>query len=571
MTFSLPAAHTAGVTGIKSSWFNDARSSLDALDNRTGLSVEEIGSVTSANIQTALDQVGTAGGGIVVIKTPGTYNLASQGTNPYNGSNGYCIDFQYDNTALILFPGVVLKLADGEQTDGGGAIDVVVFQDRTGLAILGYPGARITGNTAGQTGWTGGYAQITNGCLIYGYKSATSNHDILVSGLQLDDHFSNPVNVDNVSVGTPGTNIRFEHIKSFDCGEGPQIIRAERAHMEDVEFEDASNVAVGDGVELSHCTDFSLSKIRVLTNGAGAAIDLFGCRDGSLSDFVVDGWAGEFLTAGTGTRTADRIAVANGIVKNVTGPALWTPPDGDLVIRSVLFKDCPTSQVQITGAAGTGEVKHSDVIYDNCGEILVQGERLHTWNDVTVKNAPTGSNGINIQKSGTQIPEINWTNVVSTANDLRGLVVDGQGASFVPTGLMVGCDFSGNTNTGLLASTNGHDITAINSGSFTGLELKSSKPSEAKHQDFITCAEVIKADLGANIATLGGAHKNQIIRIQQPNAVTRTLLDKSDGSGDNFNLNGSSNQAINGTNRDSLTLQYDADLDEFIEIGRSIN
>src|SRR5688572_13334694 len=108
--------------------------------------------VNTQAIQRALSEAGAQGGGIVTLTTAGTFDLAVQGPNRYFHGNQFCLDVDADGVTLRLAPDVVLRLADGQQTDAAGPVDVVILTGARNVAVDG--GGTIRGNTAGQRGWS---------------------------------------------------------------------------------------------------------------------------------------------------------------------------------------------------------------------------------------------------------------------------------------------------------------------------------------------------------------------------------------------------------------------------------
>ena len=140
------------------------------------------GATNTRAIQSALDAAGTAGGGTAAVTRPGVYDLAAQGPSPYQQGHLHCLDLRHDGLTLRIGKGVTLRLADGQQADATGPVDVVVWRSRKDLRLTG--GGTIAGNTAGQRGWTKGYGQITNGMLLAGYGDRAR-----VDAQRGEDHF----------------------------------------------------------------------------------------------------------------------------------------------------------------------------------------------------------------------------------------------------------------------------------------------------------------------------------------------------------------------------------------------
>jgi hypothetical protein len=238
-----------------------------------GASSGATGDVNTVAIQSALNQVGAAGGGTVIISTPGTYLLNTQGIDPYdpNANKKYCVSFDYDNVSLEIGEGVILKLADNQQigslvNNSAGAVNMFTWRNITNLHIYGR--GRITGNTAGQTGWTGGYAQLTNGCIMFGHglSPLSRNSNVLIEDLTLDDHFSNPINLDY------GINIVYRNLNASDCGEGFQQTNSLNSVIEGCTYTDTTGNSGGDAFEQSDCVDCSISDCRAIATATGSTI-----------------------------------------------------------------------------------------------------------------------------------------------------------------------------------------------------------------------------------------------------------------------------------------------------------
>ncbi len=172
----------------------------------------------TTTIQAAIDDAQTAPYKTIVIPGKATpYLLTQVGANSQYAGHKYCLDLGTGNVSLIIEAGAILKLKDGQQVDGA-PVDMIIFEDANNIYIGG--GGEIQGNTAGQSGWTGGYQQITNGLIISGSVSVfgtRTNNNITIEGLRLNDHFSNPVNI------TGGTDVTLRDLSTYGVGEGFQV------------------------------------------------------------------------------------------------------------------------------------------------------------------------------------------------------------------------------------------------------------------------------------------------------------------------------------------------------------
>jgi hypothetical protein len=323
--------------------------------------------VNTKAIQAAIDAAGKAGGGTVALEQPGVYDLATQGPNPYQPGHRYCLDLRVNGLTFRIGPEVTLRLADGQQADDTGAVDVLVWRARRGLKITG--GGTISGNTAGQKQWSSGYSQITSGALVagYGVKDA-HNERIRIEGLVLLDHFSNAIYLD----GHPENHdrdIRIADVRARDTGEGPLVMNADDVTLSGNMYE---NTRVpdhpGDGFELWNVAGFRLLRTAVRGRLGGSAIDLYGARDGVVDGFTVEGGAeGVGIAENTALAVyAERLQVKNGSIM-LAGPGTGVFTKGARV-RHVTF-----SSVVVQGGSSQGTIGFQ-ISMDN-----VEGQASDDW------------------------------------------------------------------------------------------------------------------------------------------------------------------------------------------------
>jgi hypothetical protein len=266
-------------------------------------------------IQAALDAAAAAGGGIVALTQPGTYDIAAQGPNAYQPGHRYCLELRGDGITLSVGRDVLLRLADGQQSEDTGPVDVVVWRARRDVRITG--GGTISGNTDGQRLWAGRWAQITHGNLIAGYGAADAHNErIRIDDVALVDHFSNAIYLS----GDPRNrdrDIRITDVRAQDTGEGILVMNADDVTLSGNRYK---NVRVpdhpGDGLELWDVTRFRLLRSVVHGTLGGSAIDLYGARDGIVEGFAIEGVVeGLGIQENTALGTySERIEVKNGSV-----------------------------------------------------------------------------------------------------------------------------------------------------------------------------------------------------------------------------------------------------------------
>jgi hypothetical protein len=308
------------------------------------------GATNTRAIQAALDEVGSAGGGTAAITRPGVYDLAVQGPSPYHEGHRYCLDLRHDGLTLRIGRGVTLRLADGQQADATGAVDVVVWRSRKDLLITG--GGTITGNTAGQRGWTRGYAQASHGTLLAGYAEADSNNErITIEDVTLADHFSNPITIRGRPESRDGW-IKIARVRARDTGEGPLVMNADDVTLEDVTYENEKvEDHPGDGLELWNVTGFLITRATVRGMLGGSGIDLFGARYGKVDGFTIEGVReGIAITENFALRTyTDRVEIKNGTVRLArAGTGVFT--------KGVRVRDVTLTAVKVLGPSVPGAI-----------------------------------------------------------------------------------------------------------------------------------------------------------------------------------------------------------------------
>lgn len=325
----------------------------------------------SLAIQATLDQA--SAGGTVTITTPGTYLLTPQDNNPYFAGHLYCLVMAHDNVVLFVGAGVVLKLADNQQSEK--PVDIIVFQARTNLTFAGR--GEINGNSFNQPNWAGGYSQIDHGIIIsgYGVVAGAANTNITVKDLTLKNHFSNPINIDCNGSTRRNSNIRIERVHASDCGEGIQVISADDVWITDCTVDSPKHVAVGDGIEVSNTTRFQIRGCAVQNHRSASGFDIFASRDG-----VVDNWTSDDNDNGVavhsfgGLPDPANVTVSNGVVTNMRNAAEGGVCDG-VELNALTLTDVKVVNVRITGTpfgfgfqlgVPSGNKSVGPVVIENC-------------------------------------------------------------------------------------------------------------------------------------------------------------------------------------------------------------
>lgn len=522
------------------------------------------GAMNSAAIQQAIDAASAAGGGEVRIATPGIYDLEQQGPDPFRPWNRHCLQVR-SNVALRISRGVTLRLADNQQA--GVPVNMLVFGNATNVFIGG--GGRITGNTAGQTGWSGGYAQIGNGMIISGRDTApTGSRNIRIADLTLDDHFSNPVNID----GGAGRarNVTLERITTYATGEGPQVISSDDVVMRGINVSDPTDVAVGDGVELANVSRFVIDGVIVTENGAGSAIDIFGCRNGTISNVVVDGWHGgitvQSSSVSTLTPNSADITVTNASLRNIGLGAGGIEVAGagctGLLFSDIIVEGSASGGAQIAAGPdavpGPVTIRNSQFNNNNRG-ILVKSIRDLTLSGVTVNGNQL--DGIRLFAgsglvSDDQLSGVRLTDITARGNGGCGIRVAGSGGDV---------HYSGAITNVLVADNTACGIAIENVGTRKRFVVRDVWPEEQAGGDGSIVTGVKYLRPTSSLSTILGGTKGQQLYLLFDGNHTVTS-----GSGPG-RLRLAGGESWVATDGDVLVLSYDELADGWREVSRSEN
>ena len=284
-----------GTGRIRADWSSSAGTALVKPDGTTigisaaTLSVAASGDTTGATdtaaIQSAINTIGAAGGGTLLLTTPGTYYLSRAATytvGPPVFTHYYCVWLgDYNNLVIKLGAGVTVKLADNQFNRVGGYVtDMFAGRNNNNLRFegAGIGLSVLDGNARGQTAFPGVYTQSETGH-IFQSVNTVNVENLQFKDLTLYNSASNPL---NINFGTTNQNLtvsklkctRVEHVH---CGEGVQVVNVRDWSNTDCSSQGTSVVA------------------RIAANGgSGAAsgqptvyVDTMGVRTGLLPGFEV--------------------------------------------------------------------------------------------------------------------------------------------------------------------------------------------------------------------------------------------------------------------------------------------
>lgn len=522
----------------------------------------------SAAIQATLEQA--SAGGIVTITTPGTYLLTPQGDNPYDAGHKYCLLMAHDNVTLFVGAGVVLKLADNQQSIA--PIDIIVFQGRNNLTFDG--SGEITGNSFNQSGWSGGYSQIDHGIIISGYGSSTrANSNIKVRNLTLSRHFSNPINID-ARFGLRNSSIQITNVTSIDCGEGIQVIKADDVEISDCNVTSPTHVAVGDAIEVSDVAGFLITRNAVSNHWYGSGFDIYGSQDGTVENFTADdcvNGVNVHYSPSSSVTDPEDILVQNGTITNPRGASLAEGCDGleaiGAVLTNIVFRNVKIQGTQnaigIQTLTGVGSKTIGPVTIEDC-EVTGASYGIFAAvpiSGLTIRRGNYSHNSVDGIRllygpgmNAGDVKDLRIENLIAAENGRYGIFLDNQGFT-VPqiTGSIGDCTLNGNALDPILAGPEGGGITVENL-------MPNSKTAFGGGAGAIVFGVRYLCPTGANVTTFQNPSKNQTLTIAA--CQERDIIDARQG-GVNIYLTSGQNAHLQVGDR--LTLRFDSLTNEWRE------
>jgi hypothetical protein len=506
-------------------------------------------------IQAAIDaNLGT--GNNLFFNENKVYELQVQKDNPYESSFGSvtCIDLKTGGLSLIIPQTTTLKLKDDQQTGDTFPVDIIVFYSAEDLYIGG--GGRITGNTAGQTGWTGGYEQQANGRIIgVSGHGERVNKRITIENLRLDDHFSNPIDING------GYNINIRNIDTWGVGEGIQFINVDYGTIINCSVNDSTDVFVGDGIELSNCRFWILDGCRVSENGNGSAFDIFASSDIILTNFFIHKWVDGISPGSFGSSHSNNIFISNGHIDSLlsasgTGVLAAT---GFMVVDNVIVSNSPYGLQMQSGSDSLNIIKNCIFRNTGSGILVTAGQRVYIENSTFINTTYDG-----VQVFGTiegEYPEVRIKNCNFMDIQRTGVYVYRQNVvDYIPEVSIINCFFKDNVTSNITVYDTDTDNILYGNNTFI--------PAPTDIASLSTL--VITTGI---LDSLGVGNENQLLTISfEGDAGNGYLVEDwrvSGTGGDNIQLYRAEDARF--TPGDKLTLQYQADSTRWYEISRSHN
>lgn len=251
-----------------------------------GIAPGNSGSANTAALQTLVNTVTAAGGGVIQFDF-GTYSFNYTGASPwasYSSNNRYAVQLKSGVylRGMGREGGTVLKLANSQMS--GGTNGVHLFTAGDGCDGFGFLNLELDGNAAGQSGWSGGYSQGavgSNGLSTEPNDTGSPNiYNFVCHNVYAHDWFSSALELHELA------NATCQNIKIDNCGEGLAFVRSTNCFTTGFEYLNTDTVSAGDGFESSGGDNVTLLDASFIGGGGGAAIDM-ATRNFRISDVII--------------------------------------------------------------------------------------------------------------------------------------------------------------------------------------------------------------------------------------------------------------------------------------------
>lgn len=321
----------------------------------------------SARLQTLIDHANSnRSGGRVVIERPGTYSFAATGstvTRPgASTSSKSCVQLKTKVDLIGGVSGITLQIGDGQCTN---AVRCHLFRGDPGLNNVTIANLKLKGNTAGQTGYTGGYTQGDDGGTLLAIGdssgSAYTTSTIRFYNLVLEDVFGAAADMVYLK------DALAENVSVDNCGEGFQINGYANARVFSYTYRNTNTVSVGDSLELVNGTDLLLDGFDIVGSAGGSALDITGRNVRVLNGSIRNGGLGVVLQYDAAQATepnSDNWLISNVTVKSMTDQAFNLAGGSNGNFRGTI-SNCRAESCQ-TGFLISNPTGSSEVYVTNC-------------------------------------------------------------------------------------------------------------------------------------------------------------------------------------------------------------
>lgn len=480
------------------------------------------------------------------------------------GVHQYCLIIP-SNTNIELEG--IIKIMDGSQVDGSTPVTPIYLENSSNVVIDGKGIGLVTGNTAGQVGWTGGYAQILNGNI---FVALGTCDNVTVKNIRLEDHFSNPIKAEGDL-----SDFNFINVSSDNMGEGLEILDCVGLYIDNYNHKNTNNTNVGDGSEIGYCEDVTYVNSTIIgnyTNTTGSGLDLFASNNIIVDNFKSLGWKGglEINKSNTGVNCTN-VKVSNSLIEtagfNVHAVAI-NSDSLNLIEFDNVRAICTTSNVGsagfLVGENGTQKIKGKLILRNCFAQNYKNGVEIRTIQNALILDGEYSNNtenGImwNGKINATSASDIESFIVDGTTlnnNSDYGLLIKSSQAGFDPVGFV-----NVNASENMGESNDFQNLQIRYEVGFDSSQFVMHNYSEG-HKDNVTGTSQVEYVTGSSLLRttestrfiLGGT-KDQLIELT-PRVASVFVLDLTDNGTGNIDLGGNNINLLIG---ERVVLRFDPD------------
>ena len=498
-------------------------------------------------IQAAVD-ANLGSGKNILFEGDKTYLLQQVKINPYYlYGNKTCVDLKTGGLGLVIPSTCTLKLKDGQQVDGA-PVDIIVYRNASNIYIGG--GGTITGNTAGQTGWTGGYGQITSGTIIWGIGTGGRkvNKNITIDNLTLIDHFSNPF-VTQYTYRAVVSNIL-----TYGVGEGLSFDYCDEVFVSNYIAYDSTDVSAGDVLQFEVTKGFYVNNVTITDfSQGGGALELYGSQDGIISNFRLKNIHAGVSLGNPDDEECANILFTDGVMDSVTNYMFNNGLGENITFNNIRFSNSSGGLYNV----GYGRTIIKNSFFDNC--------HINNLNDAKANFINCYFLKTDLGIVGNATPYIPDINVHQCVFDSSLISYGNQGHSnWYATGNLYNNDF-----------TNRGDLSYTITGVLDSLDIDGSGAETVTIADafngvsLIGRKTVMATSTGYTLTTISAGTDNQELDFvfNHPQGTGSIITDKIQNGSGNIRLSGNKTQRFIGG--DIITLKYLSDSSAWCEKSRS--
>lgn len=202
-----------------------------------------------------------------------------------------CVYMGVGTVSTYVAPGAHVRMADNQQTDGGGPADLFFADIDLVTSFTMICDGFVDNNFLGQSGWTGGFTQAAaSGTAIWVKGDQPRGRYYFDGAGRIGGCYSNPINIGGDSV--QGGSIHFGDVEFVDGGEGPEYIGFSRVTGKGQYRLENFHAMAGDGIEPARCGTVDYDSVHIEASlGDDLAIEAVTLADPVLIQITNHGMA----------------------------------------------------------------------------------------------------------------------------------------------------------------------------------------------------------------------------------------------------------------------------------------